>query len=193
MTDSSTSTQASGWTRKPINHRKVDLMSYLRSDGLWDIEATLTDTRAYASTALERGNIAAGDPVHDIHVCVTLNDQMVVETARASMNTVPYGACPGALPAVERMAGAQVGPGWRRQIDQQLGNALGCTHIREMLLHIATMAYQTIPVWHAQATGDMVAGIDGAPPLHLGKCTAWAFDGPVVARHYPQFAKRNKP
>ena len=26
------------------------------------------------------------------------------------------------------------------------------------------------------------------PPYHLGKCLAWDFDGPVVQRHYPQFA-----
>ncbi len=179
-------------SREAINHRKVQLTSYRRSDALWDIEAALADTRAYDSTALERGNILAGDPVHDINVCVTLDDAMVVQAARATMNTVPYGTCPGALPAIERMAGAQVGPGWRRQIEERMGNALGCTHIRELLLHIATMAYQTIPVWHAQATGDMIAGADGAPPLHLGKCAAWAFDGPVVARHYPQFFKEER-
>jgi hypothetical protein len=36
------------------------------------------------------------------------------------------------------------------------------------------------------------AGETGAqraePPYHLGRCIAWDFDGPVVARIYPQFA-----
>ncbi len=187
MTDGIRDAAVAPVTRMEVNHRKVHLTSYRRSDDLWDIEAALADTRAYDSTALERGNIAAGAPVHDIHVCVTLNDAMVVQAARATMDTVPYATCPGALPAIERMAGAQVGPGWRRQIEERMGNALSCTHIRELLMHVATMAYQTIPVWHAQATGDMIAGVNGAPPLHLGKCTAWAFEGPVVGRHYPQF------
>lgn len=192
MTDPTAGATVTSVTRVTVNHRKVHLTSFRRSDDLWDIEAALTDTRAYDSTALERDSILAGDPVHDIRVCVTLNDEMVVQTAHATMDTVPYSACPGALSAVERLAGAQVGFGWRRHIDTHMGNALSCTHIRELLLHVATMAYQTIPVWHAQATGDMVTGVDGTPPLHLGKCTAWAFDGPVVAKYYPQFINEER-
>ncbi len=177
--------------REAINYRNVDLTGYRRSDDLWDFEATLTDTRAYESTALERGNIPAGEPVHHIHVYITINRDMVVQTARAAMAMVPFRACPGALPAIERMVGACIGPGWRRQIEERMGNALSCTHVREVLLHIATMAYQTIPVWFAQENGDLIAGTDGALPLHLGKCSALAFDGLVVARHYPQFARNS--
>ncbi len=184
---SSASPPAAAVTRQPVHHRAIQMRSYLRSDGLWDIEATLADVRGYDSVALERMRISAGDAVHDIRVCVTLDNEMVVQSVTATMKTVPYHACPGALAALDNMAGARIGPGWRREIEQRLGGSLCCTHIRELLANIATTAYQTIPVWHAQAQGDIIKSKDGQPPQHLGQCTAWAFNGAVVARHYPQF------
>lgn len=165
------------------------MTGYQRDDGLWDIEGRLTDTRAYDSSSIERGPIAAGQSVHDMLVCVTVDSQLVVVAAVASMLTHPYANCTGALPPVGILVGATLGPGWRRRIDEALGGELGCTHIREMLLQIATTAYQTIPVWFAQQSGDVMHVTDGKPPRHLGQCHAWSFSGPVVARVYPQFSK----
>ncbi len=34
-------------TREKKHHRKIDCEGYLRSDGLWDIDAHLVDTRSY--------------------------------------------------------------------------------------------------------------------------------------------------
>jgi len=55
---------------------------------------------------------------------------------------------------------------------------------------MATAAYQTIPAYRDRLRRQ--AGLpepeNAAPPYHLGKCIAWDFEGPVVQRHYPQFA-----
>lgn len=188
MTSSLSSEAASTpFSREALHHRSVQLTGYRRSDGLWDIEATLIDTRTYGSIGLEKGHIPAGAPVHHMWLCVTLDDKLVVQSITAHMLSTPYSICKSVQHTVDRMAGAQIGPGWRRLIDQHLGNAQGCTHLREMLLHVATTAYQTIPVWHGQSQGDVIQVTDGKPPNHLGKCAAWAFDGPVVQQHYPQF------
>jgi hypothetical protein len=88
------------------------------------------------------------------------------------------------------MVGATLGPGWRQAIEKALGNNRGCTHLRELLFNMATAAYQTIPSYkerlRRQAGAPRSASTE--PPYHLGKCIAWDFDGPVVARHHPEFA-----
>lgn len=33
--------------RKKMHHRRIDCESYLRDDGLWDVEAQMRDTRIY--------------------------------------------------------------------------------------------------------------------------------------------------
>ncbi|MBP6677177.1 MAG: DUF2889 domain-containing protein, partial [Vitreoscilla sp.] len=64
--------------------------------------------------------------------------------------------------------------------ETHLGGVQGCAHLRELLFNMATAAYQTLP--------DEAEPADPArPPHHLGKCLAWDFAGPVVARHHPMF------
>lgn len=173
--------------RELKHQREVKLRGYLRSDDLWDIEAELKDTRSYDSFSPEKGAIPAGDSIHDIRVCVTVDDKLLVTAAQAFMTAVPYHTCPNALASIGAMKGATMEPGWRRAIEERLGQDRGCTHIRELLLHVATTAYQTIAVWHARQSGDVIESQDGQPPQHLGQSTTWSFNGPVVVRIDPQF------
>lgn len=176
--------------RRLLHGRDVRLRGFRRKDDLWDIEATLVDRRTYDSRSAGKGQIAAYEPVHHIQVRVTVDDALTVRQVSAAMNAVPYAqSCPAALAPLDALVGASLLRGWRRRIDEVLGGTLGCTHIRDLLAQIATAAFQTIPVWHAQGRGDIIPVVDGKAPSHLGTCTTWAFDGPVVARLYPEFAR----
>lgn len=179
--------------RELIHVRNLKLCGYQRADGLWDIEARLVDTRTYDSTAVERDAIKAGDSVHDLWVCVTVDNHLTVQAIHSSMDAHPFDGCQNARHSLDKLRGAVLGPGWRNQIDMHVGGHRGCTHIREMLLQVATTAYQTIPVWFAQKeAGGVMPVLDGKPPRHLGQCHGWALDGAIVGRLYPQFAsKRN--
>ena len=41
--------------RKPIHARQIDCRGYQREDGLWDIEAHLTDVKSYEIESYWRG------------------------------------------------------------------------------------------------------------------------------------------
>ena len=181
-------TQSPPTKRQLMHTRNIKLQGFRRSDGLWDIEAQLMDVRAYDSTAVEKGTNKAGGKIHDLFVCVTADDKLIVQDVTSSMNTHPFHNCPGAQSSLTQLIGASLGSGWRRTLDTKLGQEKGCAHIREMLLQVATTAYQTIPAWYAQGNGDVVPVINGNPPQHLGQCHAWSFSGPIVARLYPQFS-----
>jgi hypothetical protein len=176
--------------RQHLHTRAVTYRGYLRDDGLWDIEAELSDTKTYAFELSGRGAMPPGAPVHGMHIRVTIDDKMAIREISAAMDDTPHGECSSGEDPMQRMVGAVMGPGWRQAIERALGGVRGCTHLRELLFNMATAAYQT--VFPYQEHQRQLAGIAPAagekPPYHLGRCIAWDFDGPLVARLYPQFA-----
>ena len=176
--------------RTHLHTRQIRFDGYHRDDGLWDIEATLTDTKAYVWHSLEKGDLAPGTPVHDMVIRVTLDDTMTIVAIATAMPAIPHAVCDQAQDPMQKMVGQTMGPGWRLKIDRAIGGVKGCTHLRELLFNMATAAYQTIPGYRARLRRE--AGLpshpDGQPPFHLGQCMTWDFDGPTVQQHHPQFA-----
>lgn len=176
--------------RTHLHTRVVVYRGYHREDGLWDIEAELTDTKAYALERTERGAMPPGTPVHNMLIRATVDDGMVIREIVTGMDATPFNECQQGNDPMQKMVGATMGPGWRQAIERALGGMRGCTHLRELLFNMATAAYQTIPGYRARLrrqAGQTETSSD-QPPYHLGKCIGWDFDGPVVARHYPRFA-----
>ena len=81
---------------------------------------------------------------------------------------------------MDMLIGEKLGKGWRKTINNHLGGIKGCTHLRELLANMATAAFLSIPAAFFSPDGN-------TPPLYLGTCKSWDFNGPVVMRVYPQF------
>jgi len=181
--------------RQHLHTRSVTYRGFLRGDGLWDIEAELSDTKTYES-AMERGPLAAGEPIHGMRIRVTLDEKMTVQAIAADMSHTPFAECSQGEDPMQKVVGASMGPGWRQAIEKALGNEKGCTHLRELLFNMATAAYQTVFPYRDKERRD--AGFTGAqltqPSHHMGRCIAWDFNGAVVHRLYPQFVgwQKNK-
>ncbi len=175
--------------RQHLHDRAVLYRGFKRQDGLWDIEGEMTDTKAYDMTMAERGDMPAGTPVHNMKIRVTLDDRFNIQAIVSSTDFAPFGECQRGVDPMQAMVGKNMGPGWRQTIEAALGGIKGCTHMRELLFNMATAAFQTIPVYrahqHRLAGGPALTFKE--PPYFLGKCIGWDFDGPVVARAFPQF------
>ena len=175
--------------RTHVHTRSVEYRGYRRDDGLWDIEAELTDVKTYAASTPDRGVMPPGEPVHGMAIRLTVDDKMKITDVAVGMPAAPFPECQGAKPPMTRLIGATLGPGWRLAIEHALGGTQGCAHLRELLFNMATVAYQTIPLYrmHLRRLSGKPDPVPKQPPLHMNKCLAWDFDGPVVARHAPQF------
>ncbi|MDO8704424.1 MAG: DUF2889 domain-containing protein [Sulfuricaulis sp.] len=177
--------------RAQLHARNITFRGYKRDDNLWDIEAELGDQRTYVSSMLEKGVVPAGAPIHDMAMRLTLDDTMKICEISAVMRTVPFAECQRVMEPLQAMIGATIGRGWRETIETRLGGIKGCTHLRELLFNIATVAYQTIPPYqvHLRREAGVPADqlIGQAPPPFMGKCMSWDFNGPVVERNLPQF------
>jgi Protein of unknown function (DUF2889) len=170
--------------RDPIHHRRIDCRGYRRADGLWDIEGHLSDTKSYPFVNSFRGELKPGEPVHDMWLRLTLDDELTVVAAEAATLAGPFAICPAITPAFAKLEGLRIGPGWRRAVQARLGGVHGCTHLVELLGPLATTAYQTIHAWRARHEPQLERD---RPPSHLDSCHALARDGEVVRAHYPRW------
>ena len=178
--------------REHIHTRIVDCRGYRRDDGLWDIEGHITDTKTYAFANHFRGEIASGTPVHDMWLRLTVDDRLVIHAVEAATDHSPYAVCPAVVPRFQALKGLRIYPGFQKQVRDLLGGVQGCTHLVELLGPVATTAYQTIfPYRERQRLRDPKANAPAAKsrrkPRLIDSCHAFASDGEVVKRYWPDF------
>jgi hypothetical protein len=170
--------------RNQIHTRKIEAQGYQRDDGLWDIESRLVDTKTYSFDNTDRGMINSGEPIHDISIRLTIDDDMTVQNAEAIIDTGPFTLCGDITPAFNVLEGLSIKPGWRKSVLQKLGGAKGCTHIVDMLLGpVAVTAWQTV----SPARQKRNSPAQGGKPTLLNSCHAFRATSPIVKREWPDF------
>src|SRR3970282_2777608 len=75
--------------RELVHTRRVRYEGYKRADGLWDIEAHLTDIKNH-DFHLQTGVVRAGQPVHGMWLRLTIDRAFNVLDAAASFDAMPY-------------------------------------------------------------------------------------------------------
>jgi hypothetical protein len=176
--------------RQPLHRRLIEMHGHAREDGLYDIEAWLEDTKSYPVENQDRGTIQPGEPLHGMWIRLTVGEDMVIRTCEAASDFTPYTICPQAAPNFAALAGVSIGPGFNRAVKDRVGGVLGCTHLREVLAQMATVAFQTIgPMrWRREREAREAAIARGETPpparrsVPLGSCLAYAPDSEVVKR-----------
>jgi hypothetical protein len=180
--------------RRHLHTRKIHCEGFEREDGLWDIEARIVDTKTHSTVEPYRGERAAGAHVHDMALRLTLDRDMVVKDIEVTTSEAPYAPCFTVAPAYKGLIGAKIGGGWRRAVNENVGGTKGCTHLKELLMPAATVAYQTMGSWPksggqggegAEVKPVPLKGDANAKPYFLDGCKAWSSEGEVVARLYP--------
>jgi hypothetical protein len=130
--------------REAVHKRQINCNGFVRADGLYDIEAELTDHKTYDFPSDFRGTVTPDLAVHHMVLRITIDRDRVIQHAEAITITGPYTICPTANAVFNNLVGLQIGPGWRRKVQAAIGGRHGCTHITELLGPVATIAYQTL-------------------------------------------------
>ena len=167
--------------RKRLHTRRVVYQGFQRADGLFDIEASLIDTKDHDVTLLS-GVRPAGEPVHDMKVRVTIDGEFNIRAIEASTERMPYpGDCDQIHPGYEQLVGANLVNGFRKRLHDTMGHVRGCTHLTEMLGALPTAAVQTF-------AGLRKREDEGAhKPFQLDRCHALDTRGDAVRRYYPKW------
>jgi hypothetical protein len=130
--------------REAVHKRQINCNGFVRADGLYDIEAELTDHKTYDFPSDFRGTVTPDLAVHHMVLRITIDRDRVIQHAEAITITGPYAICPTANAVFDNLVGLQISPGWRRKVQAAIGGRHGCTHITELLGPVATIAYQTL-------------------------------------------------
>ena len=170
--------------RKHVHTRAIDYRGYEREDGLWDIEAHMTDKKTYEFTNKWRGTVPIGEPLHEMLLRVTIDDNFEIQDIVAVTDNSPFEMCPSITPSYKSLIGIRMGPGWRKAIRMKVGGVQGCTHLTELLFPMATVAMQTIWPIKSQRRREAQT-MEETPkskkrPVVLDTCHAWSTDSPVV-------------
>jgi hypothetical protein len=174
--------------RKLIHTREIICHAYEREDDLWDLESYLADIKTYGFDNNDRGRIEAGEPIHGMWIRLTIDADFVIHAVEATMDHTPYNFCTRIEPDHQKLVGAQIGAGWNRKVRELLGGTHGCTHMREMLGRMATVAYQAV-YGRKRRNGEYVDTLDEpkTKPFMLDGCHTWASDSEVVKMEYPEW------
>ena len=114
--------------REHLHTRAITLHGYKREDGLFDIEAALTDTKTYDFANHDRGTVTAGTPLHGMLARMTVDEAMLIVRFEAVTEYGPFNICPDAAPLFERLAGLSIGRGFLKAANErirELERALG--------------------------------------------------------------------
>ena len=171
--------------RRPIHTRTIVLEGFEREDGLIDVEARLVDTKSFSFQHRKRGTVQAGSPVHDLRLRLTVDKDRVVRDIETSSDVAPYEDCQTVAPAYKSLIGAKLSLGWRRAVNEAVGGVKGCTHLRELLMPMATVAFQTME--GGQKAANRALDPNAPAPFFMNQCKAWSASGKLVGELYPRF------
>jgi hypothetical protein len=171
--------------RKLIHTRAIQCTGYEREDGLWDIEARLTDTKTVPHSRRDGGRERQpGEPVHDMWIRLTIDLDMKIHEVEAKTDEGPYPICANITPNFKALAGLTIGPGWRKGIAERVGGVKGCTHLVELLGPLGTTAFQaTNRARQARNAGQPAT----KKPYQLNSCHVYKDDAPAVLERWPAF------
>jgi hypothetical protein len=169
-------------SRTLTHTRRLRFEAYKRADGLWDLDAHLTDVKPF-DYRLSSGIRPAGEPVHDMWIRLTVDRDLKVIEACVVTDAMPYtDVCGAKAPDYGReLVGLSLLRNFRMMVQSRFGRLAGCTHLNEILAQFPTAAIQAL-------AGERVDNQDdGSKPFQLDQCHALDTRGATVQRYYPRW------
>jgi hypothetical protein len=180
------------------HRRQIDVQVYSRGDGLWEVDATITDVKT--RDAHLAGQVrAAGTPIHDMLLRLVVDERLNIVGAGSSTRWMPYaGQCDkhgddnghehGDVYA--RLVGLNLLQGFRQAMRERVGGVLGCTHLTELAQVLPTAVVQAFAGEVIDTRGDTA---DAARPFQIDRCHALRSSGDAVRTFYPRWYRSAVP
>jgi hypothetical protein len=170
---------------RQLKHRRsIDVQIYARGNGLWEVDAHITDVRP-RETRMATGMLPAGAPIHDMLLRLVVDERFEVIEAGAETSAMPYpGECNSYGDVYGRLVGLNLMKGFRHAVKERLGGVQGCTHITELTQVLPTAVVQAFAGEVLDTRGDSA---DSTQPFQIDRCHALRADGPAVKTYYPRW------
>ena len=172
--------------RQRKHTRRIVIEGFHRDDGLWDIEARITDEKT-RDFPLASGVRPVGQAVHDMSLRLTIDETLTVRDVEAVSDAVPYpGQCETIAPDYRQLIGLNLLRGFRKAVQERLGKTRGCTHMTELATLLPTAAVQTF-AGEVYKSSDSAEAVSATKPFQIDGCHALRSDGEAVRIYYPRW------
>jgi hypothetical protein len=170
---------------RQLKHRRsIDVQVYARGNGLWEVDARLTDITP-CDTPMADGIRRAGEPIHEMLLRLVVDDQLNIVDAGSQTLWMPYpGHCDGHGDPYAALVGLNLARGFRLKVQERLRGVAGCTHLTELSLVLPTAVIQALA---GEVIDTSEGNAAGKPPFQIDRCQALRADGEVVRTHYPRW------
>ena len=168
-------------SRREVHYRVLDMKTFARDDGLFDVEGHLVDCKPFVTE--RSGNsepVAAGQPRHDMWVRLTVDNTFVVRDVEAVSDTTPFGVCKEAAPSLAAVIGMSISSGWSIRVKERLRGTASCTHLMEVLIPLGSTAYQAINALRTDRITNLESQVN-----KIDSCYAYGREREVVQRLWP--------
>lgn len=170
--------------RTEIHLRSIEMRGYRRDDGLYEIDGRVVDSRTQPITLVSGEVRAAGAAIHDMSVRLVVDEDLVVHDVVAVSDATPFPVCAEAVDAMRAIVGQRIKAGWSAMVKSRLGGARGCTHLMELLIPMATAAYQTLSSVRLARPDEVDAR---GRPTKIDSCYAYAAHRDLVRWRWPRY------
>ncbi|MNZ41434.1 hypothetical protein D3C78_589850 [compost metagenome] len=171
-------------TRSLLHTRQVLCTGYQRSDGMFDFEGRLVDTKGI-DTEFVYGVVPAGGVLHQMVIRMTIDERMVIQQIEAVTEDAPTPVCASINKAYAALKGLRIGSGFKKRVAELVGGIEGCTHLTELLGPMATTVIQTMaPILQKRIRQRALTDPDFKMPRHwvIGSCHAYHPEGDAARR-----------
>lgn len=174
-----------GVPREEMHLRQLEFRGFRRSDGLFELEARLIDRKPHDFTPpADTRVVPANQAIHDLGVRVVFDADMVVRAIGTFANAFPYRECPEGGRALQAMVGLRIGGGWSGEVRKRLPLSETCAHLKEILIPLASAAFQTMTVERLH----LLDAVDAkGTPVKVDSCYAYAASREIVLQRWPAF------
>lgn len=173
--------------RTEIHTREFSCKAYQCDDGLIELEGKLIDSKP-ESLDFPDHRVEAGEPIHEMVICMRVDQDCVIRAVEAETLAGPNIACGAIAPAYGALVGLTIGPGFSREVKSRFRGYRGCTHLTEMFPLMATTLFQAM--W--SDLGRFARGeswSDGRSLSAIGGCHVLHPDSEFVRRNFSSDAK----
>lgn len=170
--------------REQLHTRSIQLTGYRRSDGLFEVEGRLTDTKPvdFQPPSDDRV-IKAGEAIHHMGIRIVFDENMTVHDVIAVTEAAPYNDCYRAPDTLKTLIGLRMSSGWSSEVRRRLSGAASCVHLAGLMAPMATTAYQALTLHRLGNTAQQT----DEKPKELDSCLAYSRHGEIAQRRWPTF------
>jgi Protein of unknown function (DUF2889) len=177
--------------REEMHLRQIEMRGFRRSDGLYEVEGRLIDRKPQAFTPPNGGrHVLAGMPIHNLGVRLVFDAQMLVHDVQTFTDDAPHPLCSDGGHTLQALKGLHIASGWNQEVRKRLDRSQTCTHLRELLIPLATTALQSMATLRMREPDRLDAA---GRPIKIDSCYAYNAESEVVQQRWPQFHRPAPP